>query len=125
MIYVFGSNLAGRHGGGAAKFAYENKGTIWGVGYGRSADSFAIPTKDWDIETLPLEEIESFVKGFLVYARTSQHLEFQITAIGCGLAGYTHSQIAPMFKGASDNCIFQEEWREFLGDKYEYWEFKV
>jgi hypothetical protein len=103
-IFVFGSNLAGRHGKGAALFARQNHGAQYGVGVGRTGNSYAIPTKNTSIQTLPLGEIERYVKDFLNYARQHPELEFQVTAIGTGLAGYSHSNIAPMFKDAPANC---------------------
>ncbi len=120
---VFGSNCAGVHGAGAAKYAYEKKGAQWGKSYGQYGDSFAIPTKDRDIETLSLEVIEYFIHGFLAFAYTHPKLNFQVTAIGCGLAGYKHSEIAPLFSGAPLNCMFQSEWKPFLGNDYTYWEY--
>lgn len=121
MIFVFGSNEAGRHGAGAAKYALLHKGAIYGEGVGHFGESFALPTKDKNIETLPLNIIETYVHGFISYALTHPELEFQVTCIGCGLAGLTHSEIAPMFTHAPDNCQFDELWRPFLGDDKKYW----
>lgn len=121
VVFVFGSNEGGVHGAGAAKHAYEKKGARWGKSYGHHGDSFAIPTKDEYIETMPLERIAQYVQGFLAYAKGHRKLRFQVTAIGCGLAGYKHEDIAPMFKGASINCEFDEAWRPFLGNDYRYW----
>jgi len=119
-VFCFGSNDAGMHGRGAAKFAYEKRGARFGKSYGHHGDSFAIPTKDEDIITLPLDRIQCYVWGFLAYAAGHRKLVFQVTRIGCGLAGYTDEQMAPMFFGAPLNCIFDERWRPFLGDKYKY-----
>lgn len=113
-IFVFGSNLAGRHGKGAAAFAVVRYRAKYGVGIGRTGDSYAIPTKDENIRVLPLSEIKKNVNVFLEYARENPNLRFKVTRIGCGLAGYRNDQIAPMFKGAPDNCVFDEEWKEFL-----------
>lgn len=121
IVFVFGSNESGIHGVGAAKFAYEKKGARWGKSYGHHGDSFAIPTKDEYIETMPLSRIRQYVQGFLAYAAGHRKLRFQVTAIGCGLAGYTHTEIAPMFRDAPLNCEFDESWKSFLGDKYTYW----
>lgn len=121
MTFVFGSNEAGIHGAGAAKFAYKSKGARFGKGYGHHGDSFAIPTKDEDIQTLPLERINDYVRGFLAYARGHRKLTFQVTCIGCGLAGYTAEDIAPMFKDAPKNCLFDENWRHILGNDKQYW----
>jgi hypothetical protein len=113
-IFVFGSNLAGRHGAGAAKFAHENHGAVYGQGYGLQGTSFAIPTKDAKLQTLPLERIRSFVTTFLDFAREHHELTFSITRVGCGLAGYRDVDIAPMFEKASSNCLLPKEWRELL-----------
>jgi len=113
MIFVFGSNLAGVHGAGAARYALENHGAIWGRGEGRQGNSYGIPTKDENIETLPLWRIRAFVKRFLLYAETSPDLSFQVTAIGCGLAGYRPQDIGPMFKGAPKNCHLPAEFEPF------------
>lgn len=110
MIFVFGSNLAGRHGKGAALFARKNYGAVYGVGIGRTGNSFAIPTKDHNIKTLPLSEIRKYVNIFLDYAKGNPDLQFEVTKIGCGLAGYTEDQIAPMFAEATSNCHLPEGW---------------
>ena len=123
-VFVFGSNCAGIHGAGAAKFAYEKKGAQWGKSYGHYGDSFAIPTKDRDIQTLPLKIIEHFVRGFVAYAHTHPKLTFQVSRIGCGLAGYTDWEIAPMFEEAPENCMFDEEWKPYLGNTYRYFTYK-
>lgn len=120
-IFVFGSNEAGIHGAGAAHFAYKKKGARWGKGYGHHGDSFAIPTKDEDVQTMPLERIERYVQGFIAYAQGHRKMTFQVTAIGCGLAGYKHEDIAPMFRMAPSNCFFDEQWRPWLGDDHRYW----
>lgn len=114
MIFVFGSNLAGRHGKGAALEARTQWGAQYGVGRGRTGDAYAIPTKDANLQTLPLESIYVSVKEFLEYARYHEELKFLVTPIGCGLAGYTHEQIAPMFRGAPANCHFCVAWEEIL-----------
>lgn len=119
-IFCFGSNEAGIHGAGAALFAYQKRGARYGFGYGHSGDSFAIPTKNEDIRTLPLDIINAYVCGFLAYATGKRKLKFMVTRIGCGLAGYTDADIAPMFIGAPLNCIFDEKWRKYLGDSYDY-----
>ena len=97
-IFVFGSNLAGRHGKGAALEALKNHGAIYGQGYGFQGQSFAIPTKDEDLKTLFLSEIQAFVHTFIMFTHRHPELVFLITPIGCGLAGYTPKQIAPMFQ---------------------------
>lgn len=113
MIFVFGSNTAGRHGKGAALTARFSHGAVYGQGYGRQGNSFAIPTKNAKLKSLPLEEINNWVQKFLNYARACPD-EFNVTRIGCGYAGYKDEQIAPMFKDAPPNCILPEEWKELL-----------
>lgn len=123
-ILVFGSNEAGIHGAGAAKFAYEKHGARWGFSYGHMGNSFAIPTKDELIESLPLDRIQMYVGGFLAFAAGHRKLVFQVTRIGCGLAGFTDEQIAPFFVGAPANCMFDEAWKPIfdkLGFAPQYW----
>jgi hypothetical protein len=108
-VFVFGSNLAGRHGKGAALFALKNRGAVRGQGDGLQGQSYAIPTKDERIETLPLEAIRPYVRRFLAFAASRPDLRFQVTAIGCGLAGYSPDDIAPMFRGAPSNCDLPDE----------------
>jgi hypothetical protein len=108
-IFVFGSNLAGRHGAGSALEAVINHGAIYGKPYGPQGNSFAIPTKDAKLQTLSLERIEPFVQGFLYYANRHSELTFKVVAIGCGLAGYKPEQIAPMFDSAPSNVILPLE----------------
>jgi hypothetical protein len=118
-IFVFGSNLAGRHGAGAAKTAYEIYGAVYGKGKGLHGRSYAIPTKDKELRVLPLEQIEKYVREFLVVARIRTDLEFNVTRVGCGLAGYKNHQIAPMFKYAPPNCFLPVEWQVYAGkDRY-------
>lgn len=116
-VFCFGSNEAGRHGAGAALTAYKKHGARYGVSYGHVGDSFAIPTKDQDLKPLELWRIGQYVQGFLAYAAGHQRdLTFQVTQIGCGLAGFTAQEIAPMFKGATSNCLFDDLWFDaFLG----------
>ena len=114
IIFVFGSNLAGRHGKGAAASARNHHAAQWGVGEGPTGRAYALPTKDKDLRTLPLEKIEGHVESFLAYARNHADRLFLVTAIGCGLAGYKHEQIAPMFKSAPENCFFDKRWAPYL-----------
>lgn len=104
-IFVFGSNEAGIHGAGAAKFAVQKHGAKYGQGVGPQGYSYAIPTKDRNIQTLPLDKIKEYVDEFIFYAGKHPLKVFYVTAIGCGLAGYTPEQIAPMFAHAPTNCI--------------------
>lgn len=104
-IFVFGSNLAGRHGAGAARFAIQNFGARYGVGTGPQGRAYAIPTKDKQLGVLPLDKIKAYVNEFLAYARLNPKLRFKLTAIGCGLAGYKPKDIAPMFEHAPRNVL--------------------
>ena len=109
-VFVFGSNLAGYHGGGAAADAMKYYGAIFGVGEGIQGNSYGIPTKDHSVvRSLSLAEVKNGVDRFLKFAKESTHLTFHITAIGCGLAGFTREQIIPLFKDAPTNCFFFEE----------------
>lgn len=108
-IFVFGSNLAGRHGKGAALTAVRDYGAIKGVGFGRQGDAYAIPTKGFNLEVLPLPMIEHFAQAFLRYAKMHPSETFKLTAIGTGLAGYKVRQIAPMFDYCPENVILPYE----------------
>lgn len=114
MIFVFGSNLAGRHGKGASLTARRQYGAVVGIGIGRQGDAYAIPTKDEALRTLPLDIIRGHVADFLAYARANPDLRFLVTAIGCGLAGYSPPDIAPMFAGAPRNCFLPREFQTLL-----------
>jgi hypothetical protein len=111
-IFVFGSNLAGRHGKGAALFARQQRGAIYGQGIGRQGGSYAIPTKDVSLRTLSLRDIRGYVNGFIAYAIRNRDLQFQLTPIGCGLAGYKPADIAPLFEHAPANVIRPDEFKE-------------
>ena len=109
-IFVFGSNLAGRHGKGAALCAFKEHGAIYGKGTGLQGSSYAIPTKDENLNTLPLVNIQEYVLEFLLFADNHPEFIFKVTRIGCGLAGYKDEDIAPMFKDAPYNCLLPEGW---------------
>lgn len=102
-VFVFGSNLAGRHGKGAALWARQHRGAIYGQGVGAQGNAYAIPTKDERLRVLPLEAIRPHVAAFLDHARRHPGKVFELTPIGCGLAGYAPAQIAPMFADAPAN----------------------
>jgi hypothetical protein len=127
-IFVFGSNLSGIHGAGAAKCALEEHGAIWGVPVGLQGDSYAIPTKAADVRTsLSLSEIKMFVEEFLEFAEDHVELSFKFTAIGCGLAGFTAEQIAPMLCNAPNNVRLPPEFRSALSGLPEerFWSYEV
>lgn len=111
-IFVFGSNLAGRHGMGSAREAREHWGAVPGVGIGRTGQAYAIPTKDEQLSVLPLVDIRRHVERFREYAERNPALTFRVVAIGCGLAGYRPDQIAPMFLGMPENVRLPLEFNE-------------
>ena len=108
-IFVFGSNLAGMHGGGAAYMAHTLFGAEWGVGVGRTGQCYAIPTMQGGVET-----IRPYVDEFIDYAKQHTELLFLVTRIGCGIAGFTNEEIAPLFRAAFDmpNVALPDGWRE-------------
>lgn len=114
MIFVFGSNLVGIHGAGAALCAARQHGAERGVGEGRTGRSYALPTKDEHIRTRSLEDIQVSVNKFLEYAGQHPELTFQVTRVGCGLAGYADDDIGPMFARAPGNCKLPDEWLRFI-----------
>jgi hypothetical protein len=111
-IFVFGSNLAGRHKAGAAARARKRRGAIYGRGIGLQNYSYAIPIKGWELEVLSLDVVRGYVNDFLAYAKEHLNTTFEVTRIGCGRAGYTDAQIAPMFAGAPSNCKLPVGWRK-------------
>lgn len=119
---VFGSNLRGRHGLGAALTAVEQYGAIEGQGEGLQGNSFAIPTKNEKLQPLALLDVKLGVERFLSFAAQNPERKFKVTRIGCGLAGYLDLHIAPMFRQAPENCYFDTAWNRFLlGDSYHFW----
>src|SRR5271157_3997992 len=110
MIFVFGSNEKGIHGGGAARTAILKHGAIWGQGEGRQGDSYAIPTCSNPVyshnDQLPLPKVHEYVRRFIQYAKEHPKEDFKVTQVGCGLAGLKAEDIAPMFEDAPHNCLF-------------------
>lgn len=98
-IFVFGSNLEGMHGGGAAAVA-RKWGAIWEQGVGLQGQTYAIPTMQGGVET-----IKPYVDEFLAFAKSHPELKFLVTEIGCGIAGFTVQEIAPLFKAALEENI--------------------
>ena len=96
-VFVFGSNLRGWHQGGAAKHAQRYFGAVWGQGVGLQGQSYAIPTMQGGIET-----IKPYVEDFIFFAQAHPELRFLVTRIGCGIAGFTDAQMAPLFARALD-----------------------
>lgn len=112
-IFVFGSNLAGMHGGGAARVALERFGAIWGQGVGLQGQSYAIPTMQGGPET-----IRPYVDEFIAFAKAHSEYTFLVTPIGCGIAGFTAEQIAPLFREALDmpNILLPESFAQIIND---------
>ena len=104
-VFVFGSNLGGFHAGGAARVALEHFGAVWGQGVGLQGQSYAIPTMHGGVDV-----IKPYVDEFIAFAREHRELKFLVTPIGCGIAGFTIEQIAPLFADAIDdeNIILPE-----------------
>lgn len=110
-IFVFGSNLAGHHGGGAARLAYNRFGAVWGQGVGLQGQAYAIPTMQGGVET-----IKPYVDQFIEFATSHPELTFLVTRIGCGIAGFRDEEIAPLFAAALDveNVILPREFVKAL-----------
>lgn len=113
-IFVFGSNMAGTHQGGAAKTALLHFGATKGVGRGWAGQSFAIPTMNEHLQQMPLSQIQHYIDDFKIYTRNHLKMKYFITSVGCGVAGYKVEEIAPMFKGISRNVIFPVSFRPFV-----------
>ena len=122
-VFVFGSNLAGIHGAGAALVAHLNYNYPYGVACGfnttnpNKLKAYGIATKDTRVVTHRLEDIALFIDVFISDTKLYPELNFFVTRVGCGLAGYTDSEIAPLFKSCGTNCSFAEEWKPFLEDE--------
>ena len=110
-IFVFGSNLKGLHGGGAARLAYERFGAIWGQGVGMQGQSYGIPTMHGGVDA-----IKPYVDEFIEFAKNHTEYTFLVTKIGCGIAGFKEEEIAPLFADAVfvDNIILPESFVMFL-----------
>lgn len=113
-IFVFGSNLAGRHGKGAAFIATKRFGAVYGVASGMTGQCYAIPTKDEVLRTLSLETIAKSAGVFCEFTYINKDKRFFVSAVGCGLAGYKPSDIAPMFSGCNVNCTFPHTWYGYV-----------
>ena len=118
-IFVFGSNLQGMHAGGAARIAHKLFGAIWGQGVGLQGSSYAIPTMQGGVET-----IAPYVDEFITFAQEHPHMCFLVTRIGCGIAGFTDEEIAPLFAAAYhlDNVTLPRQFMQYIealhtGDK--------
>ena len=106
-VFVFGSNLAGAHGGGAALLAYRKFGAIWGQGVGLQGQSYGIPTMHGGVDA-----IKPYVDEFIEFAKTRPDLTFLVTRVGCGIAGFTNEEISPLFAKAHEvpNIVLPSGW---------------
>lgn len=113
-IFVFGSNLEGNHGGGAALSAYEKFGAVWGQGTGLQGSSYGIPTMHGGVD-----EIRPFVNEFIDFAKENPDLIFLVTRVGCGIAGFHETEIAPLFSEAKNisNIYLPESFWEVINRK--------
>ena len=129
VVFVFGSNLAGRHGAGAALHAAQAWGAVYGVGEGRTGNAYALPTMDRHIQRLvgalgqltpliqplSLDQIRHHAETFLAYARAHPGDSFLLTAVACGLGGKQPRDIAPLFAGAPENVFLSAKLVDGLG----------
>lgn len=111
-VFVFGSNLQGAHAGGAAHYAHQHFGAVWGQGVGLQGQTYAIPTMHGDQEA-----IRPYVDDFIDFAKSHSELTFLVTPIGCGIAGFTPKQMAPLFRPALEveNIILPKSFLSVLG----------
>ena len=109
-IFVFGSNIQGAHGGGAAWFAHKAFGAEWGVGEGLTGRTYALPTMEGEAS------LKNAVDHFIACAKQHPELTFLVTAVGCGIAGYTPNEVAPLFREATslENVYLPQVFWEFL-----------
>ena len=110
-VFVFGSNASGAHGGGAARFALDRFGAVWGQSEGLQGQSYGIDTMSG------LGVFEEHVGRFLEFARSHPELRFLVTEVGCGIAGYTPDQVAGFFREAPENVLLPESFTRALGER--------
>lgn len=120
VILVFGSNLKGRHGQGAALDAAKYHGAIEGQASGLQGDSYGIPTKDSKMRVLHIGIISMAISQFIEFAKANPDLLFVVTRIGCGRSRYKNEDIAPLFRHAPKNCEFDMQWKPILGEEFTY-----
>jgi hypothetical protein len=109
-VFVFGSNASGAHGGGAARFALERFGAVWGQSEGLQGQSYGIDTMSG------LDVFEEQARRFLEFAQEHDELRFLVTEVGCGIAGYTPEQVAKFFRGAPQNVVLPESFTRVVGN---------
>lgn len=110
-IFVFGSNIQGAHGGGAAWYAHKQFGAEWGVGEGLTGRTYALPTMEGEAS------LKRAVDRFIACAKEHPELTFLVTAVGCGIAGYTPNEVAPLFKEATslENVYLPQVFLKVIG----------
>lgn len=118
-VFVFGSNIQGIHGKGAALEAHKTYGAEYGVGEGMTGRAYALPTREQVsgtrlITSLPLHRIKRNVKKFIGHASRTPDVTYLVTAVGCGYAGYKNKDIAPLFLEVPSNCILPSQWQPWL-----------
>jgi len=111
QIFVFGSNLAGRHAGGAAKQAHKDFGAEWGISRGRTGQSYAFPTLDKEMNQLPIEELKNEVKYLYEYCEGNKDQTFLLTKVGCGIAQIRESVMKSLFTNPPKNLVLPEDWK--------------
>ena len=111
QLLVFGSNLAGRHGAGAAKQAHDQFGAKYGVGEGITGQSYAFPTLGMGLQKLSMHELRMSVRNLYGTCAAFPDKEFLLTKVGCGLAGYPESEMRALFVDPPANLILPEDWR--------------
>lgn len=130
LVFVFGSNLSGIHGAGAAAHAHRFLGAPWGFGEGYHFDSdsrrgtYALPTKGLKIQDMTIDEIQPHTQKFMSFAYDHKGLKFQLTQVGCGLGGHVAEDIAPLFEYAAyegSNVYFDSAWAEYLPKDAKFW----
>lgn len=125
-VFVFGSNELGKHGGGAARVAADKFGAIYGQGFGPQGNTFGIPTCSKPTgqpnSEIALKKLTFYIDCFKLWAgQYEPEKSFKVTQVGCGLAGWTKEEIAPLFISSSSNCFFDTAWADILGENVKYW----
>lgn len=123
-IFVFGSNLSGIHGAGAANTALRERGAQWGIGEGLTGTAYALPTKGLNISFMSIDEVRLHIQTFAKFAYENPGAHFQVTQVGCGLGGFTKEEIAPLFVHCAheeSNCYFDTAWKPLLPDTAKFW----
>lgn len=107
-VFVFGSNAAGHHAGGAARVAHEKFGAVWGEGEGLHGQSYALPTMSG------LSDLAEAAQRFLFFAASNRQLRFLVTKVGTGIAGHSVAEVAPLFADRSPNVILPADFESAL-----------